>query len=90
MASRSDAAPLTVARYPNRGFPKIFNDKTVGEEAKKLYDEARVMLADFAKNKTLKLTAIVGFYAANSVGDDIEVYTDDDRKTVTCRFCGLR
>ena len=31
-------------RYPNRGFPKIFNDDTVGEEAKKLYDEAQVML----------------------------------------------
>lgn len=31
-------------RYPNRGYPKIFNDDTVGEEAKKLYDEAQVML----------------------------------------------
>lgn len=31
-------------RYPNRGYPKIFNDETVGEEAKKLYDEAQVML----------------------------------------------
>ena len=31
-------------RYPNRGFPKIFNDDTVGEEAKKLYDEAQSML----------------------------------------------
>ena len=31
-------------RYPNRGYPKIFKDETVGEEAKKLYDEAQVML----------------------------------------------
>lgn len=31
-------------RYPNRGYPKIFNDETVGEEAKKLFDEAQVML----------------------------------------------
>lgn len=31
-------------RYPNRGYPKIFNDENVGEEAKKLFDEANVML----------------------------------------------
>lgn len=29
-------------RYPNRGYPKIFNDETVGAEAKKLFDEAKV------------------------------------------------
>lgn len=31
-------------RYPNRGYPKIFKDETVGEEARKLYDEAQTML----------------------------------------------
>jgi 5-methyltetrahydrofolate--homocysteine methyltransferase len=31
-------------RYPNRGYPKIFKDETVGKEAKKLFDEAQVML----------------------------------------------
>lgn len=31
-------------RYPNRGYPKIFNDDTVGAEAKKLFDEAQAML----------------------------------------------
>lgn len=31
-------------RYPNRGYPKIFNDDTVGAEAKKLFDEAQSML----------------------------------------------
>lgn len=31
-------------RYPNRGYPKIFKDATVGEEAKKLFDEAQAML----------------------------------------------
>jgi cobalamin-dependent methionine synthase I len=32
-------------RYPNRGYPKIFEDKTVGPEAKKLFDEAQVSRA---------------------------------------------
>lgn len=31
-------------RYPNRGYPKIFNDATVGAEAKKLFDEVQIML----------------------------------------------
>ena len=31
-------------RYPNRGYPKIFNDENVGSEAKKLFDEAKSML----------------------------------------------
>lgn len=60
-------------RYPNRGYPKIFNDATVGPEAKKLFEEAQEMLADFVKNKRVELNGIVGFYPANSVGDDVEV-----------------
>lgn len=78
------------SRYPNRGYPKIFNDKTVGEEAKKVHDEALEMLEEFIKNKTLKLNAILGFYAANSSGDDVEVYADETRTEVLCRFAGLR
>ena len=37
-------------RYPNRGYPKIFNDDKVGEEAKKLYDAAKTMLDDILIN----------------------------------------
>ena len=37
------------------------------------------MLQEFMKNKTLTLRAVMGFYAANSVGDDVEVYTGEDR-----------
>merc|ERR1711988_1625276 len=31
-------------KYPNRGYPKIFNDETVGQEAKKLFDDAQAMM----------------------------------------------
>ena len=68
-------------RYPNRGYPKIFNDETVGAEAKKLYEEAQRMLKSIMDNKRLKLNGIIGFYPANSVGDDIEVYADESRTT---------
>ena len=52
-------------------YPKIFDDATVGAEAKKLYDDANAMLTNIIKNKSLKANAVIGFYPANSVEDDI-------------------
>jgi 5-methyltetrahydrofolate--homocysteine methyltransferase len=64
-------------RYPNRGYPKIFNDETVGGEAKKLFDDAQEMLKDIMVRKRLSLRAVLGIFPANSVGDDIELYAED-------------
>lgn len=77
-------------RYPNRGYPKIFNDETVGSEAKKLFDEAQVMLKEIVANKSIRLVGVVGIYPANSMGDDIEVYSDEARAEVAAKFFGLR
>lgn len=77
-------------KYPNRGFPKIFNDEAVGPEAKKLYNEALVMLDYIIKNKLLTARGIVSIYPANSVEDDIEVYTDESRSEIKAKFYGLR
>ena len=52
-------------------YPKIFDDEIVGKEAKKLYDDAQAMLKKVISEKSLKAKAVVGFYPANSVGDDI-------------------
>lgn len=60
-------------KYPNRGFPKLFNDEAVGAEAKKLYDDANVMLKKIVSEKLLKAKGVFGLYPANSIGDDIEV-----------------
>ena len=72
-------------KYPNRGYPKIFNDATVGSEAKKLFDDASAMLEDILANGKLTVKGIVGLYAANSVGDDVELYADDTRSEVCKR-----
>lgn len=49
------------------------------------------MLNDFISRKRVRLNGIVGLFPANAVGDDIEVYTDDDgRSEVRARFHGLR
>jgi 5-methyltetrahydrofolate--homocysteine methyltransferase len=77
-------------RYPNRGYPKIFNDDAVGEEAKKLFEEAQTMLKMIMDKKRLKLNGLIGFYPANTVGDDIEIYADETRGEKTHTFHTLR
>jgi len=77
-------------KYPNRGYPKIFDDEAVGSEAKKLHADAVKLMNDFIKNKRLEARAVVGIFPANSVGDDIEVYTDDNRGTKRGTFFTLR
>eukprot|EP00992_Anisonema_acinus_P009775 TRINITY_DN5973_c0_g1_i1.p1 TRINITY_DN5973_c0_g1~~TRINITY_DN5973_c0_g1_i1.p1 ORF type:complete len:1263 (+),score=355.96 TRINITY_DN5973_c0_g1_i1:44-3790(+) len=77
-------------KYPNRGYPKLFNDETVGAEAKRLFSEAQQMLHKIIDQKLLTAKAVLGFYPANAVGDDIEVYADEERKTVVKTFHGLR
>ena len=78
-------------RYPNRGYPKIFNDEKVGAEAKKLFDDAQAMLANIVKTKSLSLKGVVGLFPANTNGtEDVEIYSDETRKDVLATFCMLR
>ncbi len=55
-------------------FPKIFDDPVVGDEARKLYDDAQAMLHKIVSQKLLKAKAAVGFYPANATGDDVVLY----------------
>lgn len=77
-------------KYPNRTYPKIFNDKDVGEEAKRLHGDAMNMIDMIIEKNLFKAVGIAGFYAANSDGDDILLYTDDSRKEVIGTLHGLR
>ncbi|MGN6639987.1 MAG: methionine synthase, partial [Mucilaginibacter sp.] len=71
-------------------YPKIFDDKTVGIEAKKLFDDAKALLNKVVKEKLLKANGVIGFWPANSVGDDIELYTDESRKETLTTIHTLR
>ena len=71
-------------------YPKIFADKFVGDEAKKLYDDAQTLLKKIVDEKLLQANGVIGFWPANSVGDDIELYTDESRKTLLTRIHTLR
>jgi 5-methyltetrahydrofolate--homocysteine methyltransferase len=50
-----------------------------GAEAKKLFDDAQVLLKRIVSEKWIRASGVVGFWPANSIGDDIELYTDDTR-----------
>ncbi|KAL0481036.1 methionine synthase [Acrasis kona] len=76
-------------KYPNRGYPKIFNDPQVGEEAKKLHEAALVYLEDIVKNGLLEARGIVAFYQAHSDQDDI-VIVDKESQSEMGRLHGLR
>jgi len=72
-------------------YPKILDDKVVGEEARKLFADAQAMLKKIVKEKWLTANAVFGLFPANTVNsDDIEIYTDDKRKQVAMTWHNLR
>jgi 5-methyltetrahydrofolate--homocysteine methyltransferase len=72
-------------------FPDILTDSVIGEAASNLYADATKMLETLVRERWLKARAVVGFFPANTVGDDdIEVYTDESRKSTLTRLHQLR
>lgn len=71
-------------------YPAIFEDEYVGEEAKKLFSDAQELLEKIVKEKAFKASGVYGFFPANRVGDDIEVYKDAERSEVLTTFHMLR
>lgn len=58
-------------------YPAIFEDETVGHQAKQLYHDALEMLDQIVTEQWLHPKAIIGLFPANSSADDVEVYSDD-------------
>ncbi|NPA45134.1 MAG: methionine synthase [Chlorobi bacterium] len=76
-------------------FPEIINPagfqnpqglSPKSKEAKKLYDDAQIILKKIIKEKWLQANAVIGIFPANSVEDDIEVYNEQGEKLTTFRF----
>jgi 5-methyltetrahydrofolate--homocysteine methyltransferase len=57
-------------------FPGILNDPVVGHEAKKLYDDANIMLDEIISNNSLQANGVIAFYSAQRNGDDVELFID--------------
>ncbi|MEI6883626.1 MAG: methionine synthase [Bacteroidota bacterium] len=61
-------------------YPQIFSDPVKGTEAKKLFEDAQTLLSDILKKKMLIARGAIGLFACNSVGDDVEVYADEQKQ----------
>jgi len=85
-----DWSPFFITWELKGKFPQIFKDPTIGDEARRVYDDANIMLDEIIAKKLLQANGVVGFFPANSIGDDIELYHDDHRHEVTDILYNLR
>ena len=85
-----DWSPLFLTWELRGKYPKIFDDPNLGTEARKLFDSAQELLGQLIAEKQLKAHGVYGFWPANSVGDDIVLYTDESRDQELTRFHTLR
>jgi len=76
--------------HADGAFPGILNDELVGESARRVYSDGRAMLKRVIAGNWLTVRAVVGFFPANSNGDDIEIYTDESRSRVALTWHNLR
>ena len=71
-------------------YPKILEDEKQGAAARQLFEDAQAMLKKIIDEKWFAPKAVVGFWPANSVGDDIRLFTGEDRKSELATLFTLR
>lgn len=72
-------------------YPAILNDEIVGESARRVFSDAKSMLARLIQGRWLTANGVIALLPANTVGDDdIEIYTDDTRAEVLLTWHNLR
>jgi 5-methyltetrahydrofolate--homocysteine methyltransferase len=71
-------------------FPAILKDEVVGTEAQRVFSDGKRMLKRLVEGRWLQAHGVVGLYPANSVGDDIVLWTDETRTQRAMTWCGLR
>ena len=71
-------------------YPRILDDERQGTEARKIFTEGNALLDKIIKNNLITARGVYGFFPANAVNDDVELYTDETRATPLERFHFLR
>ncbi|WP_076410228.1 methionine synthase [Shewanella sp. UCD-KL12] len=91
LVDRIDWTPFFRSWELHGHFPKILEDKVVGEEARKLFSDGKAMLKKIIDEKWLTAKGVIGLFPANTVNhDDIELYTDESRSTLEMTTHHLR
>src|SRR5437016_4081314 len=71
-------------------YPAIFDDPKIGKHARELFDDAQNLLDRIVAKHLLIARGVHAFWRANSVGDDVDLYADDDRTKKVATFYFLR
>ncbi len=71
-------------------YPDLLNDPVQGDAARDLFSEANQLLDEIIADRLIQASAVVGFFPANAIGDDIEVYRDETRQDVVAVIHTLR
>jgi 5-methyltetrahydrofolate--homocysteine methyltransferase len=71
-------------------YPKILTHEKYGDEARKLFADAQVLLSRILSQKLLALRAVYGFFPAAAEGDDVTVFADSKEGTPLEKFYFLR
>ncbi len=90
LVPRIDWTPFFATWELNGRYPGIFDDAVIGPAARTLHRDALELLDRIVKERRLVANAAVGFWPANAVGDDIELYVDDGRGSVLETIHSLR
>ena len=85
-----DWGPFFSAWELHGRYPDILKDPVVGEEANKLLKDAQILLKRIVDEKRFTAKGVMGFWPCNSVGDDVEIYSDENRTSVLTTFHMLR
>ncbi|MDQ6611847.1 MAG: methionine synthase, partial [Gemmatimonadota bacterium] len=90
LVERIDWTPFFQTWELTGHYPAILSDPLVGESARNVYADARALLDRIVRENRFEARAAFGFWPANSVGDDIEVYADESRASVITTMRMLR
>src|SRR4029077_8614159 len=71
-------------------YPAIFDDPAIGKQAREVFDDAEKILDRITAENSLTARGAFGFWPANSVGDDVDLYGDESRREKLATFCFLR
>ncbi|HEV7718338.1 MAG TPA: methionine synthase [Arsenicitalea sp.] len=90
LAKHIDWTPFFQTWEMKGRYPAILEDAEQGPAARQLWDDAQKMLAEILQKSWFRPKAVIGFWPANAVGDDIRLFTDDTREDELATFYTLR
>jgi 5-methyltetrahydrofolate--homocysteine methyltransferase len=85
-----DWTPFFQAWELSGHYPAILTDEVVGTQASELFRDAQAMMDRIVAEKWLTARAVIGFWPAANIGDDVEVYADATRDTPLATLHSLR